>query len=252
MSDMTTFVAEPRTRGGKGANRQVREQGQIPGVIYGGSEPPELITVTVKEITKEHNSGKMMSRMCFVEIGGKKTRVVPREVQTDPVLDRAIHVDFLRVPKGARIALQIPCEFKNLDASPGIKRGGVLNIVRHEVELIVDAENIPDHIDVDLTGLDINDSVHISAVKLPGNAKPKIRRDFTIATIAPSSGFAAEQAEAAAKAAEAAGIVAATPEGEAVPGAEGATPEEGKDKAPADKGKAPAGKDKAPAEKGKK
>jgi large subunit ribosomal protein L25 len=240
MSEVETFMAEPRSRAGKGASRDVRRHGQIPGVIYGGQEPPELIQLGVPAVLKAHLTGKMTARVCFVEVGGKKTRVVPRAVQVDPVRDLPIHVDFLRLPKGARVSLLIPVEFKNLDASPGIKRGGVLNIVRHEVELIVDAENIPDHIEVDMTGLEINDSIHISAVKLPAGSKPKITRDFTVATVAPSSGFAAEQKEAAEKAAAAAGVVAATPEGEvAAPGAEGAKPEEGKEKA-----KEPAGKDK--------
>jgi large subunit ribosomal protein L25 len=220
MVEVTNFKAEPRTRGGKGAIRAVRAQGQVPGVIYGGNEPPELITLQVPELTKEHLTGKMLSRVCFVELGGKKTRAVPREVQVDPVRDRPIHVDFLRLPKGARVSLMIPVEFKHADASPGIKRGGVLNVVRHEVELIVDAENIPDHLEVSLDGLDINDSVHISAVMLPPGCKPKIKRDFTVATIAPSSGYAAEAKEAAEKAAEAAALAAAMPEG--VEGAEGA------------------------------
>jgi large subunit ribosomal protein L25 len=239
MAEAAIFKAEPRARAGKGANRVLRERGQVPGVIYGGGEPPELIILSVPDFLKVHEGGKMKARVCIVEIGGKKTRAVAREVQVDPVRDHPIHVDFLRLPKGARVSLMIPVEFKNLEASPGIKRGGVLNIVRHEVELIVDAENIPDHLEVSLDGLDINDSIHISAVALPPGCVPKIKRDFTVATVAPSSGFAAEQKEAAAKAAEAAATAAALPEG-AVPaegapaGAPGAAPGgEAKEAAPA-------------------
>lgn len=243
MAEASIFKAEPRARAGKGANRVMREQGQVPGVIYGGGEPPELITLSIPEFIKAHESGKMTSRISFVDVGGKKTRVVAREVQVDPVRDHPIHVDFLRLPKGARVSLMIPVEFKNLEGSPGIKRGGVLNVVRHEVELIVDAENIPDHLEVSLEGLDINDSVHISAVALPPGVVPKIKRDFTVATIAPSSGFAAEQKEAAAKAAEAAATAAALPEGaapaEGAPAAGAAAPAAGdaKEAAPAKEAK---------------
>src|SRR5262249_54430824 len=137
MGEATTFMAEPRSRVSKGANRAIRAQGQIPGVIYGGNEPPELITLGTKEINKKHHTGKMLSRICFVEVGGKKSRVVARDVQVDPVLDTPIHIDFLRLPKGAKVSLEIPVKFMNSEASPGLKRGGVINIVRHEIELIV-------------------------------------------------------------------------------------------------------------------
>ncbi len=129
MGETTTFMAEPRSLASKGANRAIRAQGQIPGVIYGGKEPPELITLGAKQISKEHNSGKMLSRVCFIEVSGKKTRVVARDIQVDPVKDRPIHVDFLRLPKGAKVALQIPVQFINAEGSPGLKRGGVINIV---------------------------------------------------------------------------------------------------------------------------
>ena len=233
MSDTNTFVAEPRSRAGKGASRAVRRLGHVPGVIYGGKQPPELVSLPLPPIIKAHLTGKMMSRVYYVDIGGKKTRVVPRDVQVDPVRDRPIHVDLLRLPPGARVSIFVPVEFKNHEASPGIKRGGVLNIVRHEVELIVNADAIPDHLEVDLTGLEINDSIHISAIKLPEGAKPKIsNRDFTIATVAPSSGFASDAAEAAAAAAAAAGapVVEAGAEGAAAPAAGDAKAPEAKEK----------------------
>jgi len=234
MSDESTFVAEPRTRSGKGPNRDVRRQGRIPGIIYGGKQPPELISLDVPQIAKAHSTGKMTSRLYQLDIAGKKTRVIPREIQVDPVRDHPIHVDFMRVVAGTPITLNIPVEFKRADESPGIKRGGVLNIVRHEIALIVDPENIPDHIEADLTGLDINDSLHISAIALPQGTKPRITRDFTVATIVAPSGHAEELAEAAAKAAAAAAATAeGAPEGAA---AEGAAPgAEGEKKAEGDK-----------------
>ena len=226
MSDEAIFVAEPRTRAGKGANREVRRQGRIPGVIYGGKEPPEMISLDVPQITRAHSTGKMTSRLYQVKVNGKTQRVIPREIQVDPVYDRPVHVDFMRVVAGAKISLAIPVTFRNADQSIGIKRGGVLNIVQHEIELIVDPDNIPDHIEADLTGLDINDSLHISSITLPAGAKARDRSNFTVATIVVPSGFATEAQEAAAAAAAAPGEGEAPAEGEAA-----AAPAEGGDKA---------------------
>jgi len=228
MISQTTFVASERSRTGKGASRSVRNEGRIPAVIYGGAEPPQMISVEVPQIARAHATGKMTSRLYEVEVGGRTTRVIPREVQVDPVTDRPIHVDFMRVAPGSQITLAIPVEFRRQDASPGIKRGGVLNVVRHEIELIVDADNIPDHIEADLSGLDINDSLHIGAITLPPGTRSKITRDFTVATIVAPSGYAAELAEAAAAAAAAATAAAAPAEGAAP-----AAPAEG-EKKPAD------------------
>jgi large subunit ribosomal protein L25 len=226
MSNETTLVAVPRNRSGKGPNRDVRRHGKIPAVIYGGEQAPEMISLDVPQVVKAHASGKMLSRVYEVDVEGKKTRVLPREVQLDPVKDRPIHVDFMRIVAGAKVSLNIPVEFMRSDASPGIKRGGVLNIVRHDIELLVDADNIPDHIEADLSGLDINDSLHISAIALPSGTRPKITRDFTVATIVAPSSYASEVAEAAAAAAAA---TAAVPDDGAAPTA----PTEG-DKKPAD------------------
>ncbi|HXZ68407.1 MAG TPA: 50S ribosomal protein L25/general stress protein Ctc [Alphaproteobacteria bacterium] len=213
MSEETVLSAEARTRAGKGANRAVRRQGRIPGVIYGGNEPPQMVSLDVPQVTRAHATGKMTSRLYSVEIGGKKTRVIPREVQVDPVYDKPIHVDLMRVTSGSPVTLNIPVQFKGMENSPGIKRGGVLNIVRHEIEMIVDPDNIPDHIEASLDGLDINDSLHISAITLPSGTRPRIARNFTVATVVAPSGHAEEVAEAAAKAAAAAaaGVVEGAP-----------------------------------------
>lgn len=215
MAELPTFSALPRSRAGKGASRAVRRDGRIPGVIYGGKKPPELISLETKEIVKAYSTGKMKSRLYQVMVDGKPTRVVPRDVQLDPVFDRPLHVDLFRVEEGAKIALMIPVHFLNQPASPGIKRGGVLNIVRHEVELLVDPDHIPPFLEADLTGLEINDSIHISAIKLPEGARPTIQgRDFTVATIAPPSGMASA-ADTAAEGAAAEGAAAAAPAAEA-------------------------------------
>jgi large subunit ribosomal protein L25 len=149
----------------------------------------------------------------MLEVGGKKTRVIPRDVQLDPVTDRPVHVDFMRLEKGAKITLQIPVRFKGQDVSPGLKRGGTLNIVRHEIELVCPTENIPEYLEGDLSQLDINDSLHISAIKLPEGVVPTIKRDFTIASVVAPSSMGEERA-AAAEAAPAEGAAAAAPAAE--------------------------------------
>lgn len=190
MAEHMTLTAQPRSRAGKGAARAVRREGLIPAVIYGGKQDPEMIAVDTKVITKQLHTGTLLSRVYFVDVDGKKTRVIPRDVQLDPVRDTPVHVDFLRLAEGAKVALMIPVHFMNHEASPGLKRGGTLNIVRHEVELLVNADNIPPYLEADLTGLDLNDGIHISAIKLPEGARPTITdRDFTVATVAVPSGF---------------------------------------------------------------
>jgi large subunit ribosomal protein L25 len=154
-------------------------------------------------------SGRFLSTLVEVELDGSKVRTIPRDVQFDPVRDRIIHVDFLRLGAGARIAVEVPVVFRNQDQAPGIKRGGVLNVVRHEVELYCPAEAIPEEITVDLAGLDIGDSVHISHIRLPEGTSPTITgRDFTVATIAAPAGIKEELKEAEAAAAEGEGEVA--------------------------------------------
>ncbi len=164
-----------------------------------------LITVSYKDVSKLYQTGTFMSHVLDVEVGGKKERVIPRDVQFEPVRDFIIHVDFLRLGKNATIVVDVPVHFHNHEASPGIKGGGVLNIVRHEIELSCPADGIPEQIDIDLKGYEMGDSIHISSVTLPEKVKPTIDRDFTIATIAaPAAVLSAEQEAEAAEKAEAA------------------------------------------------
>ena len=164
----------------------------VPGVVYGGGEDPVPVNIKQNELLKALKRGKFLTTLLDLEIGDKTIRVVPREVQRDVVLDLPIHVDFLRLSERSRINLMIPVEFVNHADSPGLKRGGVLNVVRHEVEMKVRAGAIPEKLVCDLAGSNVGDSIHISAIKLPPEATPVISdRDFTVATIAAPSGLAA-------------------------------------------------------------
>ena len=189
MSDVLTLSAEARDRAGKGASRALRREGRVPAVIYGMNEEPTLVHVEEKLLNKLLGTGHFFNSVVMVEVGGKSVRTLPKDVEFHPVSDRPLHADFLRVSEHATVHVNVPVHFINEDKAPGIKRGGVLNIVRHEVELICDAAEIPDDISVDLTGFDVGDSIHISAASLPAGAKPAITdRDFTLATIvAPSA-----------------------------------------------------------------
>ena len=163
----TELKATARPRAGKGAARQARREGKVPGVIYGDSQPPETIAIDYDELWKQVIKGHFTSTVFEVDVDGKKSRVIPRDVQVDPVKDLPIHVDFLRIGKDGRIRVEVPVRFVNETLSPGLKRGGVLNIVRHDVEVICPYDHIPAFFEVDLTGLEIGRSIHISAVKLP-------------------------------------------------------------------------------------
>lgn len=189
MSEALELAAEARDRAGKGASRALRREGRVPAVIYGNNEEPQMVHVEEKILNKLLHTGHFFNSVVMVEVGGKKIRTLPKDVAFHPVSDRPLHADFLRVSEHATIHVNVPVSFVNEDAAPGIKRGGVLNVVRHEIELICDAAEIPDDVQVDLTGFDVGDSIHISAVTLPAGAKPAIEdRDFTIATIvAPSA-----------------------------------------------------------------
>ncbi|QPC44287.1 50S ribosomal protein L25/general stress protein Ctc [Kaustia mangrovi] len=185
MAQTTELTAVVRERGGKGAARALRRQGLIPAVIYGDKKEPELITLNYREVLKEVETGRFLSHIYNVKVGGKAVRVIPRDVQFEPVRDFIVHIDFLRLAKGATIAVAVPVNFVNEEESPGLKRGGVLNIVRHEVELECPNDAIPEELVADLTGLDIGDSIHISAIPLPEGVTPTITdRDFTVATVA--------------------------------------------------------------------
>jgi large subunit ribosomal protein L25 len=228
MVDATKIAAQPRERAGKGAARAVRRSGRVPGVIYGEQAPPELIDLDPKILEIEIKKPGFFTRLFDVEVGGKVQRALARDVQFHPVTDWAEHVDFMRVGDKTRIRIGIPVKFANQDKSPGLKRGGVLNVVRHTIEVYCRVDNIPQAFIIDLDGLDIGDSIHISAVKLPEGVKPTITsRDFTIAAVAAPSVLKTAEEEAAEAAAAAA---AATPvEGAAAaPGAApGAAPAAG-------------------------
>ncbi len=189
MSDQLTLSAEARDRAGKGASRALRREGRVPAVIYGGKEEPQTIHVEEKALVKALGTGHFMNSIVMVEVGGKAVRTLPKDVAFHPVTDRPEHVDFLRLAKDATVNVAVPVRFENEEASPGLKKGGVLNIVRHELELVCDAARIPDEIVIDVTGLEVGDSIHISHVTLPeGSSSAITDRDFTIATIvAPSA-----------------------------------------------------------------
>jgi large subunit ribosomal protein L25 len=236
--------ASVRERGGKGAARQARREGKVPGVIYGDGQPPQTINLDYNELWKQVLKGHFTSTVFELEVEGKKNRVIPRDLQVDPVKDQPIHVDFLRIGKDGLIRVEVPVRFVNEGLSPGLKRGGVLNIVRHDIEVTCPYDKIPAFFEVDLAGLEIGRSIHISAIKLPEGVEPTIKgRDFTVATIAGAVKQEEELTTTAAAATPEEGAAAAPAAGaEAKPGEKGA--------APAAKGGAPAAKGAAPAAKG--
>jgi large subunit ribosomal protein L25 len=210
---------EKREHTGTGGARATRKSGLIPGVLYGGARGAIPIEIKAKDVEMALRSGKFLSHMVELDHQGEKQPVIPRAVQFHPVTDKPIHVDLYRVEENAEIAIDVVVHFKNHAESPGLKRGGVLNVVRHTIKLKCKANKIPEEIVVDLTGLDIGDSIHISQIKLPEGARPVIRdRDFTVATVA---GRKAEE--------EITTAAAAPAEGEAAP-AEGEAAEEGDEK----------------------
>jgi len=200
MSEQLTLPAETRDRAGKGASRALRREGRVPAVIYGEKKEPLSIHVEQKLLNKMLSTGHFMNSIVMVDVAGKPTRTLPKAVDFHPVSSAPIHVDFLRIGEHSKVSVNIPVRFDNEEASPGLKRGGVLNVVQHEIELVCDAAEIPEELHIDLTGLDIGDSIHISQVTLPKGAKAAIDdRDFTVATIvAPSAMKAEEEEEAAA------------------------------------------------------
>jgi large subunit ribosomal protein L25 len=220
MSDALTLPAESRERAGKGASRALRREGRVPAVIYGGKEEPHPIHVEAKLLGLQLGTGHFMNSIVMIEVDGKTVRTLPKDVAFHPVTSRPLHVDFLRLGKDAKVEVHVPVVFVNEEASPGLKKGGVLNIVRHELDLICDADKIPTEIEIDVTGKDVGDSIHISHVVLPeGSASAITDRDFTIATIVAPS--ALKKAEGAAAAAEvAAAGSAAEPQAEAEPEAD--------------------------------
>lgn len=196
MADIIELKAEARELGGKGAARRIRREGKVPGVIYGNKEAPEPITIEQKIITNQMNTGSFLATVYMVDIDGKKTRVIPRDLQLDPVRDFPIHFDLLRLSKDAEITVTVQVHYTNEDLSPGLKRGGILNVVRHEIDLTCPADAIPESIEISLEGLDIGDSLHFSTVTLPDNVKSTISdRDFTLVTIVGAKEEEPEQVE---------------------------------------------------------
>ena len=203
MSDALTLPAEARERAGKGASRVLRREGRVPAVVYGGKEEPLSIHVEEKELRRQLGTGHFMNSIVTIEVGGKSLRTLPKDVAFHPVTDRPLHVDFLRLGKDAKVEVLVPVVFTNEEASPGLKRGGVLNVVRHELDLICDPELIPSEIEIDVTGREVGDSIHISSVKLPkGSTSAITDRDYTIATIVAPSALKSSDGEAEAGEAE--------------------------------------------------
>jgi large subunit ribosomal protein L25 len=220
MSASIPLAAETRAKAGKGASRAVRNSGRVPAVIYGDKQSPDLISVQEKELNKLIKTTSFMTAIFELDVNGKKQRALMRDIAQHPVNERIIHIDFLRVGKDTKVTVAVPVHFTNETESPGIKRGAVLNIVRHDVELECPADSIPEYLAVSLKGLDVGDSIHISAFEMPAGVRPVIRdRDFTIATIIAPSGLKSSD-----DAAESAAGPAAAPAGKAAPAAKAAAP----------------------------
>ena len=233
---MATTVKElkatARPKSGKGAARAERRAGRVPGVIYGNNQPPVTISVDDRELRQRILAGRFLTTIYDIELEGKKHRVIPRDFHLDPVRDFPIHVDFMRLGEGATIRISVPLHVVKSEGSPGIKRGGTVNIVTHALELECSVDNIPQYIEADASSLEIGHSLHLTDIKLPAGVKSLTRSDATLVTIVPPSGYAEEQKAAAAAAA-----------GGAAPAAGAAAPAAGA-AAPAAAAKAPAGGDK--------
>lgn len=198
MSDVLNLPAEARERAGKGASRALRRDGRTPAVIYGGNQAPSQIHVEEKELIKQLMTGHFFNSIITIEVGGETIRTLPKDVAFHPVTDRPLHVDFLRLTGDSKVNVQVPVVFVNEDASPGLKKGGVLNVVRHELELLCPNAQIPSEIAIDVTGKDVGDAIHISEVVLPAGVESSITdRDFTIATLVAPSALKRSEGEAA-------------------------------------------------------
>lgn len=200
MSDQLTLAAETREQVGKGASRSLRREGRVPAVIYGNKQDPVSIHVEERALSRLLGTGHFMNSVVMVEVGGRPVRTLPKDVSFDVVSERPVHVDFLRIAEHATVHVNVPVVFTDEESSEGIARGGVLNVVRHELELIVDAADIPAEIAISIAGKDVGDAIHISDVKLPAGAASAIEdRDFTIATLIAPSALKSEALEQAAE-----------------------------------------------------
>ncbi|MGB7433358.1 MAG: 50S ribosomal protein L25/general stress protein Ctc [Ahrensia sp.] len=203
MSDSYVLVAEARERVGKGSARAIRREGKVPAVIYGDNKEPISITLPRKEVTLTLHAGGFMTTVGEIELDGKKHKVLAKDYQLDPVKDFLIHVDFLRISSKTVVTVNIPVHFENEETCPGLKQGGTLNIVRHEVEVHCPADSIPEFFTIDLANAQVGDALKISEVTLPKGAEPTITdRDFTIATIAAPGGGVQDDADDAEVAAD--------------------------------------------------
>jgi large subunit ribosomal protein L25 len=226
MSDTLTLSAQTRERAGKGASRALRLEGRVPAVVYGNKQDPISITVEEKALVKALHTGHFMNSVVMIDGVGQAIRTLPKDVQFHPVNDRPLHVDFLRIGEHTKVHVAVPVHFSNEEKSPGIKRGGVLNVVQHDLELICDAAEIPSQIDISLEGLEVGDSIHISSIKLPKGVAPAIDdRDFTIATIVAPSALKSTEGEEEEAAAETEAAAEAPAEADAAGEAETSTEE---------------------------
>ncbi len=208
MPEITSLNAEPRERVGKGAARAIRRAGRVPAVIYGDGKDPVAVSLEPRELGRVISKPGFMATLVDVAVDGTTHRTLPRDVQYHPVTDAPLHIDFMRVGAGARVTVTVPVSFINHERSAGLRRGGILNIVRHGIAVSCSVDAIPERLVVDLDGLDLGDSIHIHAVTLPEGVRPvTTERDFTIATIGASSAIREEAAQAAA-------TTAVAPEGE--------------------------------------
>src|SRR6516165_5917838 len=231
MATVKELKATARPSVGKGAARAERRAGKVPGVIYGNNLPPLPISVDDRELRQRILAGRFLTTIYDIDLEGKKHRVIPRDFHLDPVKDFPLHVDFMRLGEGASIRISVPLHVQKAEGSPGVKRGGTVNIVTHAIDLECSVDNIPQYVEADVSGLEIGYSLHLSDITLPAGVKSLMREDATLVTIVPPSGYAEEQKAAAAAAA------AAAPRATPAPGTAPAAPSAG---APAAAAAAPA------------
>ncbi len=234
MATVKELKATARPNSGKGAARAERRAGRVPGVIYGNNQPPVTISVDDADLRQRILAGRFLTTIYDIDLEGQKHRVIPRDFHLDPVKDFPLHVDFMRLGEGATIRVSVPLHIVKAEAAPGVKRGGTVNIVTHTIDLECSVDNIPQYVEADVSGLEINYSLHLSDIELPPGVKSLAREDVTLVTIVPPSGYAEEQKAAAAAAAAAGTAAAAAPGAAAAPAAGAAAA------APAAAGAAPA------------
>jgi len=214
MSEVLNLSAETRDRAGKGASRAMRREGRVPAVIYGNKQEPIAVHVEEKLLMKQLHTGHFFNSVVMLDVAGKQIRTLPKDVQFHPVTDRPLHADFLRIGEHSTVTVNVPVHFTDHDDSPGLKRGGVLNTVVHDLGLTVDAANIPDEVSISLKGLEVGASIHLSQITLPKGAKAVDSPELTLATIVAPSALKSEEAEAAEAEAPAAEAAPEAAEGE--------------------------------------